>query len=113
MSRFTQHAALVKSVVLNQFGDQMELFAANKITLLNRTHGVLLNRVQEADQYEDARFTTELKVVKLDVAMQPYVKANNWLKHKGVWYKFDQPTDVSTIARGAKTDAHFIYWYVK
>gem|GEM_PF-6772869 len=91
----------------------MELFAANKITLLNRTHGVLLNRVQEADQYEDARFTTELKVVKLDVAMQPYVKANNWLKHKGVWYKFDQPTDVSTIARGAKTDAHFIYWYVK
>ncbi|WP_417705330.1 hypothetical protein [Rheinheimera aquimaris] len=99
--------------MLIKFGDQMELFAANKTTLLKQTHGVLLNRVQEADQFDDARFTTELKVAKLDIAMQPYVKANNWLKHKGVWYRFDQPADVSTTTRGAKTDAHFIYWYLK
>lgn len=113
MNRFSSAATLVKGVVLKQFGEQMELFAANKTTLLKGTHGVLLNRVQEADQFEDSRFSTELKVVKLDVAMAPFVKGGHWLKHNGTWYRFDQPTDVSTVARGAKTDAHFIYWYVK
>ncbi|MBV2127925.1 hypothetical protein [Arsukibacterium indicum] len=114
MSRFAPFAALVKGVVLKQFGEQMDLFAATKTEFIKSTYGVFLNRVQEADQFEITALNADVKIVKLDIAVASLIKINNWLRDKnGNWYRFDQPADVSTVARGAKTDSNFVYWYLK
>lgn len=110
MSRFSAAAALAKRAVLNQFGEQMELFAADRITKIRDFNGVFLTRTREAKDLE--RENVDLTVLKADVEILQHIRSGMFIKHKGRLYKLDQPADLSKFSRGGVTNDHFITWFV-
>ncbi|WP_445425179.1 hypothetical protein [Alishewanella sp. HL-SH06] len=110
MSRFSAAAALVKGAVLNQFGEQMELYAADRATKLRSFNGVFLERTEEAADMD--LMNIDLKVIKMDNTMLPHLRSGLFVKHKGKFYRLDQPADLRKFSRAGINNDHFINWYV-
>ncbi|KRS22821.1 hypothetical protein AAY72_01525 [Alishewanella sp. WH16-1] len=110
MSRFSAAAALAKRAVLNQFGEQMELFAADRITKIRDFNGVFLERTEEAKELD--RINTDYKVLKMDNAILPHIRSGLFVKHNGKFYRLDQPADLRKFSRAGINNDHFINWYV-
>ncbi|MDP5205796.1 hypothetical protein [Alishewanella sp. SMS8] len=110
MSRFSAAAALVKGAVLNQFGEQMELFAADRVTKLRNFVGVFQERTKEPNDLEGV--SVDLKLLKMDRDLQPIIRSGLFVKYAGKFYRLDQPADLSKFSRAGINNDHFINWYV-